>query len=58
MGLIRLIILFLIGYFIFRVVKRFLNPAKKDPYVRGKQEKASKYKNRQDIQDIDYEDID
>jgi hypothetical protein len=57
MGLIRLIILALIAYFLYRVVKRLIMPSKKEPYVRGKKEKTSKYKNRQDIQDIDYEDI-
>ena len=57
MGIIRLLILATIGYFIYRVVKRFITPAKQNPNVQGKSRKETDIKNRNDIQDIDYEDV-
>jgi hypothetical protein len=57
MGIFRLIILAIIGYFIFRIVKRFLTPAKQNPHVQGKSSKETDLKKRNDIQDIDYEDV-
>lgn len=57
MGIFRLIILAIIGYFIFRVVKRFLTPEKQNPHVRGNSRKETDLKKRNDIQDIDYEDV-
>ena len=57
MGIFRLLILAIIGYFVYRVVKRFITPAKHNPNVQGRSSKKSDLKNRNDIQDIDYEDI-
>lgn len=57
MGMFRLLILAFIGYFLYRLVKRFLTPAKQNPHVRGNSKKVTDLKNRNDIQDIDYEDV-
>jgi hypothetical protein len=57
MGLIRLLLLFIIGYFFYKMIKRFLSPGKQNPHVRGDSKKPSEFKKRKDIQDIDYEDI-
>ena len=58
MGIFRLLILAIIGYFVYRLVKRFLTPAKTNPHVRGNSRKETDLKNRNDIEDIDYEDVD
>jgi hypothetical protein len=57
MGLFRLIIIFIIGYFIVKIVKRFLQPGKSNPNVQGKSKQQSKYGNNKNIQDIDYEEL-
>ncbi len=57
MGIIRFLLLFIIGYYLYKTVKRFIAPKKQNPNVRGKSAKTDKFKNRNDIQDIDYEDI-
>lgn len=57
MGIFRLLIVAIIGYFLYRIVKRFITPAKQNPHVQGKSRKSSDLKNRNDIEDIDYEDI-
>ncbi len=57
MGIFRLLIVAIIGYFLYRMVKRFITPAKQNPQVQGKSKKNSDLKNRNDIEDIDYEDI-
>jgi len=58
MGLVRLIILFLIGYFIFKVIKGFLQPGQSNKNVHGKSKKPDHHQNRNNIQDIDYEELD
>ena len=55
--MIRLLIFAIIGYFLYRVVKRFITPAKPNPHVRGDSGKKTDLKKRNDIQDIDYEDV-
>jgi hypothetical protein len=57
MGIFRLLIVAIIGYFLYRMVKRFITPAKHNPHVQGKSKKSGDLKNRNDIEDIDYEDI-
>jgi len=57
MGIFRLLILTFIGYFFYRMVKRFIIAVKQNPHVQGKSKKSSDLKNRNDIQDIDYEDV-
>ncbi len=57
MGIFRLLIVAFVGYFLYRMVKRFITPAKQNPHVQGKSRKNSDLKNRNDIEDIDYEDI-
>ena len=57
MGIFRLLILAIIGYFIYRVVKRFITPAKQNPHVQGDSREESDIRKRNDIQDIDYEDV-
>jgi hypothetical protein len=58
MGLFRLIFIFLIGYFIVKMVKRFLQPGQPNPNVRGQSKKQDNLKDRNNIQDIDYEELD
>jgi len=58
MGLFRLLFIFLIGYFIVRIVKRFLQPTQPKPNVRGQSKKQDNFKDRNNIQDIDYEELD
>jgi hypothetical protein len=57
MGLMRLIIIFIIGYFFYKLVKRLLAPKPDNPHVQGKNNKPDVYQKRNDIQDIDYEDV-
>jgi hypothetical protein len=57
MGIFRLLIFAIIGYFLYRMVKRFITSAKQNPHVQGKSKKDTDLKNRNDIQDIDYEDV-
>ena len=58
MGLFRLLFIFLIGYFIVKIVKRFLRPGRPNPNVHGQSKKQDNFKDRNNIQDIDYEEID
>ncbi len=58
MGLFRLLFIFLIGYFLFRLVKRFLQPGQTNPHVRGQSKKQDNSRDRNNIQDIDYEELD
>ena len=58
MGIFRLIILFLIGYFIFKVIKRFLQPGQPNQHVRGNSKTPKQYRDKNNIQDIDYEELD
>ena len=57
MGIFRLLIFAIIGYFFYRLVKRFISPAKQNPNVHGKSKKNTDLQDRNDIQDIDYEDV-
>ena len=57
MGIFRLLILAIIGYFFYRMVKRFITPEKQNPHVHGKSKNKSDIVTRNDIQDIDYEDV-
>jgi len=57
MGIFRLLIFAIIGYFLYRMVKRFITPEKPNPHVRGDSKKETDLKKRNDIQDIDYEDV-
>ncbi len=57
MGIFRLLILFFIGYFIYRMLQRLINPRKHKPPVQGNQNKPDNYSNRKDIEEIDYEEI-
>jgi hypothetical protein len=57
MGIFRLLIFAMIGYFLYRLVKRIISPAKQNPHVQGNSKKNSDLQKRNDIQDIDYEDV-
>ena len=57
MGIFRLLIFAIIGYFLYKMVKRFITPAKQNPHVQGKSRNGNDLKKRDDIQDIDYEDV-
>lgn len=57
MGIFRLLIFAMIGYFFYRLIKRFISPAKENPNVQGKSRKNNDLQKRDDIQDIDYEDV-
>lgn len=57
MGIIRLLILAIIGYFLYKMVKWFITPPHQNPHVHGKSKDDHDIKNRNDIQDADYEDI-
>jgi hypothetical protein len=57
MGIFRLLIFAMIGYFFYRLVKRIISPARQNPHVQGNSKKKSDLQKRNDIQDIDYEDV-
>lgn len=57
MGIFRLLILFFIGYFIYRMLQRLIYPRKQRPPVQGNENKPDNYRNRRDIEEIDYEEI-
>ena len=57
MGLIRLFILFLVVYLIFRLVRRLFQP-KERSRVHGNQKTPKQQKDFRDIEDADYEDLD
>lgn len=57
MGIIRLLILTIIGYFLYKMIKRLISPAKQNPHVQGNSNKNNDLSKRNDIQDIDYEDV-
>jgi len=57
MGIFRLLLFAIIGYFLYRMVKRFITPSRHNPHVQGKSSKDNDLKKRDDIQDIDYEDV-
>lgn len=58
MGLIRLLIIFFIGYFLFRMVKRLMMPSRQNKHVHDQSGKSETPRERKNIQDIDYEEID
>jgi hypothetical protein len=57
MGLIRLLLLFLVVYLIFRIVRRLFQPEDRSK-VQGTQQPPKKRRNFRDIEDADYEDLD
>ena len=56
MGLIRILLLFIIGYFAFKLLKAIFLPKAQDKVVNGdaKQKSRENYKN---IEDADYEEL-
>jgi len=56
-GLIRIIILFLIGYYIFRFVRKLLKPSKPKKNVQGNAKTKSNIINKKNIEDADFEEI-
>jgi hypothetical protein len=58
MGLFRLLLLFLLGYLFIKFIKRLLTPKPPNPHVKGGSDKPGDFRNRDNIQDIDYEEID
>ena len=57
MGIIRILFLILIGILLYKIVKKIVSPSKQNPHVQGKVKNKSPFKKRNDIQDVDYEDI-
>lgn len=57
MGLFRLLLVALTIYFFIRLVKRILQPAKKNPNIRGKEPPDQTQRKNLDIEDADYEEI-
>ncbi len=57
MGLIRILILLTLGYFIFRLLKHIFLPRTQDKGVQG-ESKTNKKKQYKNIEDADYEEID
>ncbi len=57
MGLFRLLVIFIVGYFLVRLLKLIFLPKTQDKGVRGDSEPnhPKKYKN---IEDADYEEVD
>ena len=57
MNLIRLLLVALIIYFFISLIKRILQPAKKNPNIKGKRRKNHDQNKNLDIEDADYEEI-
>ena len=57
MGLIRLLLIALILYFFLRLIKRLLQPAEKNPNIKGNSRPDRVRKKNLDIEDADYEEI-
>jgi len=57
MGLFRLLLVALTIYFFIRLIKRILQPAKKNPNIKGKGQQDQSNKRNLDIEDADYEEI-
>lgn len=57
MGIIRLFIIIILGYFFYKFIIKVLASGKTSSEVRGPSAKSSNFKNRKDIQDVDYEDL-
>jgi hypothetical protein len=58
MSLIRLLIIFFIGYFVLKLVKRLLMPSRSNRHVHDQSKKSNIPRKSNDIQDIEYEEID
>jgi hypothetical protein len=57
MGFFRLLIIFIIAYVAIRLLRRLFVPGRENPRVHGESKKNGKRKNRKDIEDADYEEI-
>jgi hypothetical protein len=57
MGLFRLLIIFFIGYFVLRFIRKLMTPPRQNPHVQGQSEKRDIYKDKKNIQDADYEEL-
>jgi len=57
MGLIRLLIIFFIGYFVLRFIKKLMAPPRQNPPVHGQSDKRDIYRDKNNIQDADYEEL-
>jgi hypothetical protein len=57
MGIIRYLLIFLVIYFFIRLIKRILQPAEKNPNIKGKGSQNHTQKRNLDIEDADYEEI-
>ena len=57
MGLFRLILVVLAVYFFIRLIKRILQPAQKNPNIKGEGNKDHIKNRKRDIEDADYEEI-
>ena len=56
-GLFRLLIILLIGYYVVRFVRRLFQPKNVDSRVRGESKKSDKNNSMKNIEDADYEEI-
>jgi len=57
MNLLRLLLVALVIYFFISLIKRILQPAKKNPNIKGKKRQNHDQKRNLDIEDADYEEI-
>lgn len=57
MNLLRLILVALVIYYFLRLIKRILQPAQKNPNIKGKGAQERTKKRNRDIEDADYEEI-
>jgi hypothetical protein len=57
MGIFRLLIIFIIAYIAMRLLRRLFAPGKENPQVHGKSKQNGIRKNKKDIEDADYEEI-
>ncbi len=57
MNLIRLLLVALVIYFFISLIKRILQPAKKNPNIKGKRGQNHNQHRKLDIEDADYEEI-
>jgi hypothetical protein len=57
MNLLRLILVALAVYYFWRLIKRILQPAQKNPNIKGKGAQERTQKSNMEIEDADYEEI-
>ena len=57
MGFFRLLIIFIIAYLAIRLLRRLFVPRRDKPRVHGESKQNVKRKNKKDIEDADYEEI-